>query len=107
MKINGVKMNELTIQRYAIKHKLSVFNVMKMVKSGKLKSFIKEEKGKEVTCIMLDDETEQEVKEGIHPFLDNVKGSHQSCKSEIEALKSELSILRKEIEDIKNRLSSK
>ena len=42
-------MQKITIKAYAVKHKLSIFNVMKMVKSGKLKIEIAEENGKEIT----------------------------------------------------------
>ena len=33
-------MERIGIKAYAVKHKLSIFNVMKMIKSGKVKSEI-------------------------------------------------------------------
>ncbi len=38
-------MQRITIKAYAVKHKLSIFNVMKMVKTGKLKIDSIEENG--------------------------------------------------------------
>ena len=61
-------MKKLTMKAYAVKHKLSIFNVIKMLKSGKLKSMIEEEEGKEITYILLDNEIEKEIKEKIIPF---------------------------------------
>ncbi len=54
-------MNQITLQAYAVKHKLSVFNVIKMIKSNKLKSEEIEENGKKVLYIILDDESEEFV----------------------------------------------
>ena len=62
-------MEKITIKAYAVKHKLSIFNVMKMVKSGKLKdNRIEEEEGKEKTYILLDDMIEEEVKKEYCTF---------------------------------------
>ena len=38
-------MQRVTIKAYAVKHKLSIFNVIKMVKSGKVKTDFIEENG--------------------------------------------------------------
>ena len=40
-------MEKLTIKAYATKHKLSIFNVVKMTKSGQLPTQTVEEDGKE------------------------------------------------------------
>jgi len=42
----------MTIKNYAVRSKLSIFNVVKMIKSGALKSEVVEEDGKEVTYIL-------------------------------------------------------
>ncbi|MEA1879481.1 MAG: hypothetical protein U9N11_02385, partial [Campylobacterota bacterium] len=79
--------------------KLSIFNVMKMVKSKKLKSMEIEEEGKKNIYIILDTETEKEVENSIvynHDKKDN--------QSEIELLKKEVVLLKEEIEEIKRHL---
>jgi len=48
-------MEKLTIKKYAVKHKKSIFAVMKMVKENKLASETIEENGKEVLYILLDE----------------------------------------------------
>jgi polyhydroxyalkanoate synthesis regulator phasin len=101
MKINGVLMEELSIKSYAVKHKLSIFNVMKMVKSGKLKSMLKEENGKEVTYILVDDKIEEEVRKGIVPIDEQ---EHMSIKEEMEALRKEVSALRSEVASLKKAI---
>ena len=94
-------MQKVTIKAYAVKHKLSIFNVMKMVKSGKLKSEIIEEEGREVTYIHLDEAIEEEVAKGI-VSLDKV--GEISLQQQIQSLKKELEQMRVEIEDLKKRL---
>lgn len=101
MKINGVMMKKVTIKMYAVKHKLSIFNVMKMVKSQKLKSVVEEENGKEVTYILLDDMIEEEVKNSIVPY------DHQgdmTLREEVKELKEEVSKLKNEIEMLKKAI---
>jgi len=91
----------VTIKAYAIKHKLSIFNVMKMVKSRKLKTDIVEENGKEITYILLDDKIEKEIKEGIVPIE---KRDEISVKEMIKVLQNEVKCLREELEVLKKRL---
>ena len=79
-------MERITIKAYAVKHKLSIFNVMKMVKSGKVKSEVFNEKGREVTYILFDEETEKEIKEQIVPME----------QKEDLMLREEIKFLRKE-----------
>ena len=88
-------MEKVTIKAYAVKHKLSIFNVMKMLKSGKLKSEIVEENGKEVTYIVLDEAIEAEVKAGIVTIE---KKGEVKLREEMKILSSEVSLLRAEIE---------
>jgi len=94
-------MQKVTIKAYAVSHKLSIFNVMKMVKSGKLKSEVIEEKGKEITYIQIDDAIETEVKEGIIP-IESTKQS--TLQDEIKILSNEVKLLRTEIELLKKKL---
>lgn len=94
-------MEKVTIKAYAVQHKLSIFNVMKMVKSGKLKSEVLEEAGKELTYILLDDEIETQVKAGIVPFD---KKEEFEMKKIVKELQKEVSQLQLEIEALKKRL---
>jgi len=94
-------MQKVTIKTYAVKHKLSIFNVMKMVKSGKLKSEIVEENGKETTYILLDEDIEKEIKEGIVPIEGKVEAA---LREEMKSLRKEIQLLREEIEVLKKRL---
>ena len=94
-------MNKVTIKAYAVSHKLSIFNVMKMVKSGKLKSEVTEKEGKEVTYILMDNQTEEEVKAEIIPLTQKQEAQ---ILLEMKALRQEVSILKKEIAEIKKNL---
>ena len=73
------------MKAYAVKHKLSTFNVMKMVKAGKVQSEVFNEKGREVTYILFDEEMEKEIREQIVPI----------DKKEDLMLKEEIQFLRK------------
>ncbi len=94
-------MQQVTIKAYAVSHKLSIFNVMKMVKSGKLKTEVVEENGKETTYILLDDETEKEIKEQIIPLKEKVENR---LAEEVQSLRKEVVFLRQEIETLKKRI---
>ena len=94
-------MQKVTIKTYAVSHKLSIFNVMKMVKSGKLKSEIIEKEGKEVTYILLDEKIEDEIKEGI---VTVEKTSQAKLQEEMKMLTDEVKLLRAEIELLKKKL---
>jgi len=95
-------MEKITIKAYAVKHKLSIFNVMKMVKSGKLKTIIEDEEGKEKTYILLDDMIEEEVKKSIVPLSEResatIKEELKQLREEIMKLKNEIGVLRKAIQ---------
>ncbi len=94
-------MQKVTIKAYALKHKLSVFNVMKMIKSRKLQTEILEENGKEVTYLLLDKETELEVEKSIVPIE---QGLDSDIQREMKMLTNEVRLLREEIEILKNKL---
>lgn len=96
-------MERMTIKAYAVKHKLSIFNVMKMVKSGKVRSEVFQEKGREVTYILYDDESEKEIEEQIMP-IENKEES--SMAEELSQLKQEVQWLRKEVEALKKVISA-
>lgn len=98
MKINGVMMEKISIKAYAVKHKLSIFNVMKMVKTGKLKTIIEEENNREIIYILLDKMTEEEVEKSIVPLSERESAT---IKEELKQLRAEIMKLKNEIEDLK------
>ena len=91
-------MEKLTIREYATKHKLSSFNVMKMTKSGELKTEIITKDGKETVLIMIEDIMEEKViqtKEEKHEPR-SLKVENMLLKKEIVRLKEELQKCKKE-----------
>lgn len=44
----------MSIQKYAAKHHISIFSVIKKTMNGELPTLVKEENGKEVTYIVMD-----------------------------------------------------
>jgi len=94
-------MERIGIKAYAVKHKLSIFNVMKMIKSGKVKSETFEEKGREVTYILYDDESENEIEEQI---ISRENKEEVQILESLRVLTQEVQALRKEIEDLKTKL---
>ncbi len=94
-------MERITIKAYAVKYKLSIFNVMKMVKSGKVQSEIFNEKGRDVTYILFDEETEKEIREQIVPM------EHKEefmLREEIKFLRKEIHLLREDVEALKKKI---
>ncbi len=94
-------MQKLTIKAYAVKHKLSIFNVVKMVKSGKLKTETVEENEKNITYILLDEVTEKEIEENIVPVEDQ---EELTLREIVNALRKEVKLLREELEVLKKKL---
>jgi len=97
----GVYMERMTLKAYAVKHNLSIFNVMKMLKSGKVKSEVFQEKGREVTYILYDEESEREIEEQIIP-IEN-KEEVQVLET-LRVLTQEVQALRKEVEVLKRKV---
>jgi len=94
-------LERITIKAYAVKHKLSIFNVMKMVKSGQVKSEVFNEKGREVTYILFDEETEKEVREKIVPMEQK---EDLLLHDEIRFLRKEIQLLREDVEVLKKKI---
>ena len=99
--LGGEIMERITIKAYAVKHKLSIFNVMKMVKSGKVKSEVYNEKGREVTYILLDEKREKEIKEQIVPIEQK---EDLMLHEEIKFLRKEIQLLREDVEELKKKI---
>ncbi len=96
-------LQKMTIKAYSVKHRLSIFNVVKMVKSGALKSETVTEDGKEVTYILLDPEKEKEVTQKI---VTPTEAPTTSLEKEVERLKREVRALRNELEILKRSLTT-
>ncbi len=93
-------MERMTIKAYAIKHKLSIYNVMKMARTGKLNTEVVEENGKEVTYILVEEAQEAAIQEQILPL--NAK-EDRTVEEEITLLKAEVALLKKEVAKLKER----
>ena len=94
-------MERMSIKAYAVKHKLSLFNVMKMIKTGKVKSEVFQEKGREVTYILIDEEQEKEIMEKIVPFEEK---KEVNLQMEVQNLKEALKQLTQEVEALKKKI---
>ena len=94
-------MEKLSIKAYATKHKLSIFNVVKMTKSGQVPTETVVENGKDVVYILLDDNVEKKVKKSIiqeenkEPY--SLRKENARLKKEIEKLKEEIAILKNRV----------
>jgi hypothetical protein len=94
-------MEKLSIKAYAAKHKLSIFNVVKMTKSGQVPTETVVENGKDVVYILLDDDVEKKVKKSIvqeenkEPY--SLRKENARLKKEIENLKGEIAILKNRV----------
>jgi len=90
-------MEKLTIREYATKHKLSSFNVMKMTKSGELKTEVITKDGKETVLIMIEDIMEEKVIKTIEEKHEprSLKVENMLLKKEIVRLKEELKVCKK------------
>jgi polyhydroxyalkanoate synthesis regulator phasin len=95
----AVTMQKMTLKAYAVKHKISLFNVVKMVKSGKLRSEVVEENGKEVTYILPDpaqNTTEKRQEQTSQPTL-----SQEELHTLVLSLQEEVTRLRQEMDHLK------
>jgi len=94
-------MEKITLKAYAVKHKLSLFNVVKMTKSGQVPTETVVENAKDVIYILIDEEVEKNVTQTIQSLKNK---EPYSMRKENERLKKELEKLKKEIEDLKKRV---
>ncbi len=94
-------MEKLTIKAYAVKHKLSMFDVVKMTKSGQVPTETVVENGKDVVYILLDDTVEKTVQKST---VKEENKEPYSLRKENARLKKEIEKLKKEIERLKNRV---
>ena len=94
-------MEKISIKSYAVKHKLSIFNVVKMTKSGQLQTETVVENGKDVVYILINEDIEKEVKKAI---VLNESKEPLNLQKENEQLKKEIEKLKEEIVSLKNRV---
>jgi hypothetical protein len=94
-------MEKISIKAYAQKHKLSIFNVVKMAKSGEIPTETIEEEGKNVIYILIDDVVEKEVSNAI---VYKQKTEPYSLRKENARLKKEIEQLKEEIDRLKKRV---
>jgi hypothetical protein len=98
-------MEKLSIKAYAKRHKLSLFNVVKMTKSGQVPTETVVENGKEVVYILLDDNVEKEVEKTVkNSIVQEGDKEPYSLRKENERLKKEIKKLQEEIALLKNRV---
>ena len=86
-------MKKVTLREYAQMHKLSYFNVMKMVRTQKIKTISVEENGKDVEYIVVDEEQEKKISENILETSEKtmtLAEENKLLKKEILRLKAEL-----------------
>lgn len=96
-------MKKMTTKEYAKTHKLSIFNVMKMVRAGDVKSETVIEEGKEVLYILEDEAQQKEVAKKIIP----PSQEPLDIKTEVRNLKKEIEVLRQEVAYLKEQLLSR
>ncbi|MCF6206174.1 MAG: hypothetical protein L3J47_04670 [Sulfurovum sp.] len=96
-------MEKMTIKSYATKHKLSIFNVVKMVKSGQLKSELVEENGKEVTYVLAEN-TKAPLQTEI-PAVEET--SKEYLVEKVARLEQDVAILKRELDALKMSIGIK
>jgi len=89
-------MQKMTLKQYAAKHKMSLFNVVKMVQSGALKSESVEENGKEVTYVLVDPSETASNKNK----KDTAKKT-ETTQERVTRLEDEVARLRRELDTLK------
>jgi len=94
-------MEKVTLKAYAHKHKLSLFNVMKMVNAQKLNTEFVNESGKDVTYVIVDEKSQKESN-CIQENTDSNK--EKNLEHEIDLLNKEVQLLRDGIEALKKKL---
>jgi len=92
-------MQEVTLREYAKMHKLSYFNVMKMVKNGDVKSITKIENEKEVQYVLVEEEQEKKVSANII----ETSAKSLTLQEENKLLKKEILRLKEELEKCNKR----
>ena len=96
-------MERMSIKAYAAKNKISMFNVVKMVKSGQLKSEVVEEDGKEVTYILSDNISGSIEKK----HEESVANENVDLSQKVSRLEQDVAILKRELDALKMSIGIK
>ena len=91
-------MEKMTLKAYAVKNKLSLFNVVKLVKSGKVKSETVTEDGKETVYIIVDDNETLAQKEVKTAPRENMQ---EALEMRVANLETEVRLLHRELQALK------
>ena len=94
-------MDKISIKAYAKKHKLSIFNVVKMTKSGQIPTETIVEEGKDVIYVLIDDVVEKEIKSSIVSIEEQ---EELTLKEIVKNLQKEMKMLSEEIEVLKKKI---
>ena len=90
-------MERVTLKKYARDHKISLFNVVKMVKSGEIPSETVEEEGKEVTYVLVEENGQDKKVQKHEPTDDH----NTDMEERIGKLENEVALLRRELDALK------
>lgn len=88
----------MTLKAYAVKNKMSLFNVVKLVKSGKVKSETVTEEGREKVYILVD---ENEVDTGKETETEAHRKKEEGLEERIARLEAKVKDLHREMEALK------
>ncbi len=94
-------MKKLTLKEYAAKERLSIFQVVKLLKAGRLESETVQEEGKDKIYILSQGEESKEKQEENSTA---VVVPHKQLYEKIADLSEEVMILRKELEALKEKV---
>ena len=94
-------MEKMTMKAYAVKHKLSLFNVVKLIKSGKVKSETVTEDGREKVYILLDEKEVDILSTHKNEFQKSTSGNFEIRVAQLE---EDIKELYREIEILKKKL---
>jgi predicted RNase H-like nuclease (RuvC/YqgF family) len=93
-------MKKVTLKNYAVKHKMSLFSVVKLLKSGKLKSETTRENGKERVYILIEN---QETETQTITDIENQQPEEKRLDMRVAELEREVERLRNILEKLQER----
>lgn len=96
-------MEKLTIRQYATRYKLSTFNVVKMTRSGELKTETIQEDGRESILILVDEADESAVEKK----LEESQRAPRGLRAENMLLKKEIARLKEQLARCKRNIDTK
>jgi len=91
-------MQKLSLKAYAVKHKMSLFSVVKLAKSGIVNTVVEEVNGKDVSYILLDDTLNEKSRK---PMKSKGENRDFDVEAELKALILEVKRLKEEVNKLK------